>query len=222
MAAAKTLDFFRAMARLSGTPPGCKRFHSSWDIRSDSSVQARSAYAMQLPSCDSSWFALTVGPSHERRAERCLQNQGFEAYLPVYRVRRQWSDRVKNLDTPLFPGYVFCRFAYEDRLRVLSSPGVRSVVTTGKDPAPVAEDELSAVRSLLASGRPLLPWPYLRIGQRVTIRDGRFALLRGVIVRAKDSWRVVISVDALNCSVSIEVDADQVAPEIGCYAGSQA
>ena len=153
-----------------------------------------------------------MGPSHERRAERSLVNQGFEAYLPVYRVQRRWSDRIKSLDAALFPGYVFCRFAYPDRIRVLNSPGVRSIVTTGKNPAPVDEAEISAVRSLLASGRPLLPWPYLRIGQQVVIRDGQFASLRGVIVRAKDSWRVVVSVEALNCSLSIEVDADLVAP----------
>jgi transcription antitermination factor NusG len=177
---------------------------------------------MTPPPNESSWFALTVGPSHERRAERSLLNQGFEAYLPVYRVRRHWSDRVKNHDAVLFPGYVFCRFAYPDRLRVLSSPGVRSIVTSGRDPAPVDEEELSAVRSLLASGRPLLPWPYLRMGQKVVIRDGQFASLRGVIVRARDSWRVVVSVEALNCSVSIEVDAEFVAPVTTCYASSQA
>ncbi len=168
------------------------------------------------------WFALTVGPSHERRAERALLNQGFETYLPVYRVRRQWSDRMKNLDTILFPGYVFCRFTYQDRLRVLNSPGVRSVVTTGREPAPVSEDELAAIRTLLASGRPILPWPYLRIGQKVVIRDGQFASLRGVILRAKDSWRVVVSVEALSCSLSIEVGADLLAPDTACYAASEA
>jgi transcription antitermination factor NusG len=168
---------------------------------------------MSPHSSESWWFALTVGPSHERRAERSLINQGFEAYLPVYRLRRQWSDRVKNLETVLFPGYVFCRFAYGDRLRVLNSPGVRSIVTAGRDPAPVDEEEISAVRSLLASGRPLLPWPYLRIGQHVVIREGQFASLRGVIIRAKDSFRVVVSVEALSCSVAIEVDAGLVAPD---------
>lgn len=176
---------------------------------------------MQIAS-ERSWFALTTGPSHERRAERALLNQGFETYLPAYRVRRQWSDRVKNLDTVLFPGYVFCRFSYEERLRVLSSAGVRSVVTSGREPAPVGEEELHAVRALLASGRPLLPHPYLRIGQKVTIEDGQFASLRGVIARVKDSWRVVVSVDALNCSVSVEVDADAVAPLRVSYACCQA
>jgi transcription antitermination factor NusG len=174
-----------------------------------------------------SWFALTVGPSHERRAERGLLNQGFEAYLPVYRVHRRWSDRIKNLDVVLFPSYIFCRFAYPDRLRVLSSPGVRSIVTTGRDPAPVDEEEISAVRFLLASGRPLLPWPYLRIGQKVVIRDGQFASLRGVIMRAKDGCRVVVSVEALSCSVAIEVDADLVTPDSAwrldqAHAGCQA
>jgi transcription antitermination factor NusG len=181
-----------------------------------------------MPLSGPSWFALTVGPSHERRAERSLLNQGFEAYLPVYRVHRRWSDRVKSLDAALFPGYVFCRFAYPDRLRVLSAPGVRSVVTAGKDAAPVSEEEISAVRSLLASGRPLLPWPYLQIGQKVVIRDGQFASLRGVIVRAKDGCRVVVSVEALSCSIAIEMDAELVAPDSGqahlgqTHAGCQA
>src|ERR1035438_4405703 len=92
-------------------PPRLSRFHSIWDIRSDSFVQIPRIMDLQP-----SWFALTVGPSHERRAERSLVNQGFKTYVPVYRVHRRWSDRVKNLDTVLFPGYVFCRFSYADRI----------------------------------------------------------------------------------------------------------
>ena len=162
-----------------------------------------------------SWFALTVGPNHERTTERGLVNRGLEAYAPVHRVRRKWSDRVKELEAALFPGYVFCRFAYADRMAVLKSPGVRTIVGFGKDPALVDASEISAVRALIASGRPIVPWPYLRIGERVVIREGPLASLRGVFVRAKDAWRVVVSVQALSCSVAIELDADLVAPDKG-------
>jgi|SRR5579871_2161819 len=162
---------------------------------------------------DPAWFALTVRPNHERTAELALRSQELEAYLPIQRTRRRWSDRVKELDSVLFPGYVFCRFAYCDRLRVLSSPGVRSIVTSGRDPIPVEEQEICAVRALVSSGRPITPWPYPRAGRRVVIRDGPLASLRGVVVRAKDTWRVVVSVEALTCSVSIEVDADMLVPE---------
>ncbi len=160
------------------------------------------------------WFAVRVRPNHERTAERSLHGLGLEAYLPVQRVRRRWSDRIKEIESVLFPGYVFCRFGYSDRMRVLNSAGVRSIVTNGKDPLPVDDSEIAAVRALLRSGRRILPSPYMQIGQRVVIRDGPLASLRGVVVRAKDAWRVVVSVDAINCSIAIEVDSAAVARDL--------
>jgi transcription antitermination factor NusG len=154
------------------------------------------------------WFALTVRPNHERAAEQALSHRGLEAYVPLYRARKQWSDRVKNTRAPLFPGYIFCRFSYRERMEVLNSPGVRSIVGSGRDPAPVDESEISSVRALVSSGRPILPWPYLHAGERVVIRDGPLASLRGVVVRVKNTWRVVVSVEALSCSVAVELDAE--------------
>src|ERR1700743_2598940 len=116
-------------------------------------------------SANQPWFALTVRPNHERTAERALSNQGIEAYLPLYRTRRQWSDRVVDAEAPLFPGYLFCRFPPQDRLRVLSSAGVRTIVGTRHDPLPVEESEICSVRALVSSGKPILPWPYLRAGE---------------------------------------------------------
>lgn len=156
------------------------------------------------------WFALRVRPNHERTAERSLNHLGLEAYLPIQRVRRRWSDRVKDLESVVFPGYVFCRFGYSDRMRVLNSAGVRSIVTNGNHPTPVDETELAAVRALLQSGRPILHAPYVHVGQRVAIREGPLASLRGVVIRVKDAWRVVVSVDAINCSIAIEVDSAAV------------
>ncbi|HWZ31973.1 MAG TPA: UpxY family transcription antiterminator [Bryobacteraceae bacterium] len=159
---------------------------------------------------DPSWFALTVQPNHERTVERGLRNRGWEAYLPVHRVRRRWSDRDKDLETIVFPGYVFCKFVRTDLIRVLSAPGVRSVVGAGRNPIPVEESEISAVRALASSGRPLLPWPYLHIGQNVLIDRGPLASIRGSVVRMKESCRVVVSVEALGCSVAVEVDPEML------------
>src|SRR6202012_950786 len=114
--------------------------------------------------------------------------------------------------TPLFPGYLFCRFAARDRLRVLSSPGVRSIVGSRREAGRVAESEIANVRAMIASGKPILPWPDLQVGQRVTIREGPLASLSGIIVRAKNQWRVIVSVEALSCSVSVELDADALGP----------
>ncbi len=161
----------------------------------------------------SGWFALTVQPNHEQHARLALRNQGFETYLPVYKTRRRWSDRIREAEAVLFPGYLFCRFEMTDKLRVLRSAGVASIVGIGKQPVQVDEEEISAIRGLISTGGSIAPWPYLRIGQNVVIEHGPLAQLRGVILRVKDTWRVVVSVEALGCSVSVEVDSCMVAPQ---------
>lgn len=159
------------------------------------------------------WFAVTVRPNLERSAERGLRNQGFEAYLPMQRVKRRWSDRIKEMDSVLFPGYLFCRFEAADRLRILNSPGIVSVAGSGKTPLPVEDEEISNIRTLIASRRELALWPCVRVGERVRIASGALEGLSGVIVRARDAWRVVVSVEALHCAVAVEVDAESLAPE---------
>jgi transcription antitermination factor NusG len=161
----------------------------------------------------SPWFALTLHPKHEHLAARGLRAQGFEVYLPLHRARRRWSDRTKTLDMALFPGYLFCRFATHDKLRVMTSPSIRGIVRSGREPIPVDDAEISSIRTLIASGRPIDVCPFLRVGQHVRIHHGPFESVRGVIVRADENWRVVVSVEALGCSISVEVDADQILPE---------
>jgi transcription antitermination factor NusG len=159
------------------------------------------------------WFAVTVRPNHERSAEMGLRNRGFEAYLPVQRVKRRWSDRVKELESVLFPGYLFCRFEAADRLRILTSPGIVSIAGSGKTPLPVEDEEISNIRMLISSRRELALWPYVRVGERVRIECGALQGVSGVVVRARDAWRVVVSVEALHCAVAVEVDAESLAPE---------
>ena len=157
------------------------------------------------------WYALTVKPRHERTAALNLRQKGLEDFSPVCRVRRRWSDRTKELEQHLFPGYVFCRFAYADRLRVLNTPSVTSIIGFGRMPAPVDEAEILAVRSIVASGYPALPWPYLRPGQQVRIEDGCLAGLSGTVVREKDLCRVVVNVELLQRSVAVEIDRELLA-----------
>jgi transcription antitermination factor NusG len=159
------------------------------------------------------WFALTVRPNHECTSELGLLAQGIEAYVPRYRSRRKWSDRTKEVNAVLFPGYVFCKFAHAESGRVLRSPGVRSVVGAPREPFPIDDSEVDSIRKLISSGCPVSPWPYIRNGEQVVIHSGPLASLRGVVLRTKDAWRVVVSVEALGCSASIEVDRDMIAPE---------
>ena len=156
------------------------------------------------------WFALTAKPRHEKVAAENLRVKGLESFLPLYRARRQWTDRAQSVELPLFPGYVFCRFAYSSRLPVLNTPGVTSVVSFSDVPTPVADDEISRVRAIQASGLPSRPWPYLRAGQRARIERGALAGLEGVLIREKDAFRVVVSVELLRRAVAVEIDRDMI------------
>ena len=148
------------------------------------------------------WFALKVRPKHERTAAIGLSRLGLAEYVPLTKVRRRWSDRIKELDAPLFPGYIFCSFTYFERLRVLNSPGVESVVGALED------SEIDAMRFLVATGKPLAHLPFLCVGQNVLIESGPFAGIRGVVLRDESAWRVVVSVAALDRSIAVELDRE--------------
>ncbi len=140
-----------------------------------------------------------------------LEAQGFECFLPKYKSLREWSDRKKEVEQPLFPGYVFCRFEYSQRRPIVITPGVLQVVGCGRTPTPVEEREIEAIQFAIASEVPSQPWPYLAIGERVRIHTGRLSGLEGILVNFKGNHRVVLSVSLLQRSVALEVDLAWVA-----------
>ncbi len=158
------------------------------------------------------WFALRVKSRFEKTTSTVLHSKGFEHFSPLYRSRRNWSDRVKEVDLPLFPGYMFCRFNPLDRFPILTTPGVLSVVGIGKIPQPVEEHEIEQIQSILASGMPTQPWPFLTVGQKVRISSGSLIGLEGLLVNIKNSLRLVVSVTLLQRSVAVEIDRESVEP----------
>ena len=158
------------------------------------------------------WFALRVRSNFERPVSDLLQSKGVEEFLPTYRSRRIWSDRVRHLDLPLFPGYVFCKIPIESRALVLATTGVVDIVGVQQRPLPIAEEEIAAVRKMIKSSATVKPWPFIRIGQRVRVRAGALAGVEGILLRIKDSCRLVISVTLLGRSVAAEIDAAYTSP----------
>ena len=154
------------------------------------------------------WYALAVKPQHEFRVFEGLKGLGeIEGFLPTYKDKRLWSDRVKILDAPLFPGYVFARFEYPARrVPVLRVAGVKSIVGFGQAPSPLAEEEIGTIQTLVSSTFPVRPWPFLRAGQRVRITHGPLSGVEGIILEQKDEWRMVVSVELLQRSVSVLLD----------------
>jgi len=161
------------------------------------------------------WYALTVPHQHERQTEKALRSKGLETLVPVYRSRRQWSDRVKDVDIPLFAGYVLCQFDVSNRIPVMETPGVAKIVGFGGMPAALEDGEILAIQQVVKSKLPLAPWPYMKAGDRVRVERGPIRGLEGTLLRTKDAVHLVISVDLLQRSIAVEVEREAVVP-IGC------
>lgn len=153
-----------------------------------------------------SWFALQVRSRKENYVASQIAGQGYECLLPTYKCIRNWSDRRKEVEQPLFPGYLFCRFDFQQRRPIIFTPGVLQIVGTGRTPVPVSDEEIRALQLAVSSGIPKQPWPYLEVGQRVRVNYGTLAGLEGILVNLKGNHRVVLSVTLLQRSVAMEVD----------------
>lgn len=153
------------------------------------------------------WFALSVRSRYERSAAQFLENRGYESFLPMYKSRRCWSDRIKELDVPLFPGYLFCRFDIHNRLPVLVVPGVVGIVGGTKLPRPIDLAEIEALQTAVRTGLPREPWPFLHVGDRVRIEHGSLAGVEGILLQIKGRHRLILSVTLLQRSVAVDIDS---------------
>ena len=161
---------------------------------------------------NANWFALQIRSRWEATTAGLLRGKGLETFVPTYTTRRKWSDRFKVVEAPLFPGYVFCRFDVHNRLPILITPGVISVVGRGKTPIAVDDAEIASIQSAIQSGVPVEPWPYVEIGERVRIKDDVLDGMEGILTSFKGSHRVVISVTLLHRSVALEIERSRITP----------
>lgn len=163
-----------------------------------------------------SWFALRVRPKMERIASLTLSGKNYEIFLPLYRLRRTWSDRSKVLDAPLFPGYLFCFLNPKERLMpVLTTPGVISIVSAGHEPLPIPAADLDAVKAIIQSGLPAQPWPLLTAGTTVFIEKGPLAGVEGIALDVDRRHRLIVSVPLLQRSIAVEIERHWVRPVTG-------
>jgi len=167
---------------------------------------------MQAVSGSYPWYAVQVRPRYERIIASTLLEKGYEGFLPLYRCRRRWSDRIKELEMPLFSGYLFCRLDINLRLPVLKTPGVIRFVGIGKTPLPVDEQEMSSIIAIVSMQMNMEPHPYLQVGQRVRIDHGTLSGVEGIVQLAKRSARLVVSVTLLQRSVAVEIDESWLTP----------
>lgn len=152
------------------------------------------------------WYALQVWSRKESSVSTHLQSLGFECFLPTYKACRQWSDRVKEVEQPLFPGYLFSNFDFHNRRQLVMTPGVIQIVGNGKSPLPVANSEIERLQIAVASDVDKQPWPYLQAGERVRGDRGSLRGMEGILINIKGTHRVVLSISILQRSVAVEVD----------------
>jgi transcription antitermination factor NusG len=156
------------------------------------------------------WYALCTRHQHEKAVAQSLVRKGFEVFLPLYRAIHRWQDRSKQLSLPLFPGYVFLRAELDRRIQVLTTPGVFHFVSNADRPIPVEQADIDSVRQLTEGGLGVAPHPFLKTGDWVRVKTGPLEQLEGILTRWKGTFRLVLSVELLQQSASVEVDAASV------------
>jgi len=159
------------------------------------------------------WFAVYTSSRHEKRVAEHLAQREIEHFLPLYRSRRRWKDGSRvTLDIPLFSGYLFVRISRKERGRVLQVPGALALVMgTGGEPAPLPDVTIQALRSGLQKCE-AEPHPVLTSGQRARIRSGAFEGLQGIVVRQKNVCRVVLTLENIMRSFSVELGIEDLEP----------
>jgi transcription antitermination factor NusG len=156
------------------------------------------------------WFAVYTRHRHEKAVAQFVSGKGVEVFLPLYKTTHPWKDRIKDLLLPLFPNYVFVLAGPDQRSAVLSTPGVYDFVRLGGLATPIPEEEIEAVRQVVGHGLDAEPHPFLKSGDRVRVKSGPLEGLEGILVRKKNFYRLVLSVELLVKSISVEVDACDV------------
>jgi transcription antitermination factor NusG len=159
------------------------------------------------------WFAVYTTSRHEKRVAQHLSQREIQHYLPLYKSARKWSDGSRvTLDLPLFPSYLFVRIKRDERVRVLDVPGALAVVSgTGGEPTPLPDQAIEALRTGLHL-RAAEPHPLLTVGQRARIRCGALAGMEGIVLRKKNSLRVVLTLEHIQRSIAVEVSGDDLEP----------
>lgn len=163
---------------------------------------------------EAQWFAAYTTPRHEKYVADLLTEFHIENFLPLYRTARQWKKRTAVvLELPLFPTYVFVRIPKQSRGAVLSVPGVISIVGSAREPWALPDHDIEDLRTAAKLGK-VEPHSYLNVGEQVRIRAGVMKGREGVLVRRKNEFRVVLSLDTIMQSFALEIDAEDLEPVV--------
>ena len=162
------------------------------------------------------WYACYTRARSEKQVARLLTERQIESFLPVVPRTRQWKDRRKLVDFPLFPSYVFGRFTLRDVHAVLTTPGVSTIVRANGYPTPIPDEEIESVRRVVehisATGAIPEPRPFLAVGQRVRVTAGPGEGVEGFVIELRGRKRVLVGIAAIGQGLEINIDVRLLQP----------
>jgi len=164
--------------------------------------------------CDASlqkqfWYAVYTRTRHEKSvAEQCDQ-RGVTTFLPLYCVQHRWNQRLARVLLPLFPSYVFVQIDLQDRVKVLSVPGIVSIVSFNGRPAVVPDSQIDCLNRAITFGK-AQPHTYLWSGKRVRVTAGPLVGLEGIVVEIKNQVQVIVSFEWMCRSVAVSLDPAEI------------
>ncbi len=162
---------------------------------------------------EANWYAIYVKSRHEFTVSGELKRKGIETFLPSVMKLSQWKDRKKRVEFPLFPGYLFVSIAPEPEkfLTVIKTRGAVTFVSLEPGrPTPVAPEEISALKIMLAGSEQIDIYPRLKQGSRVRVKSGVFQGAEGVLEKKEGQYMLLVSIELLGRSVGVKVYAEDV------------
>jgi len=156
------------------------------------------------------WYAVYTIVRHEKSVNAALTKKAIKTFLPIKKVVSRWKDRKKEVSIPLFPGYIFANSPEEARLNILNTQGVIRILGTYGELTPVPEEQIEFIKALLKTNLNYDPWPYFAEGKEVIVVKGPLEGMCGKIVERRGEFRLILSIDLIQRSISVEVDIDDV------------
>ena len=153
------------------------------------------------------WYALYVSSRQEKKVQDALLQKGIEAYTPVVKTMRQWSDRKKMVELPLITGYVFVKHADTEKEKVFTVNGIVNYVTFEKKPAVVNEKELQVLKDIISFGYETSVTNYTNFtsGTDVKITQGDFKGLEGTIIKKDKNDFFAVALNSIQQHIIIKL-----------------
>jgi len=156
------------------------------------------------------WYALYTKSRHEKHVNSQLQEKNIESYLPVRKVLRQWSDRKKWMEQPLFSSYIFVHATDKERLIALQTYGSVRFVGFNNRAVPVRESEISMIRRILKEQPDVESCNPLNVGDRIEIVQGPLIGIQGNLEEIRNTQRVVVSIDSIGRAMRFNIDRSEI------------